>query len=154
MFTEFLEKILRGKEFLFVATADQQGRPNVAPKYLAKHEQGQLYLDDYVIGKTWENVQGNPSVAVSFMEAEPRTGYQLKGTATLLTMGKEFESILHELQERQLNEAVERVIEGVRRARRHEHFDLGQNKNSVILRVTVEEIVEISPAGSLKKERA
>lgn len=154
MLNEVIKKLLQGRDFLFLATADMQGIPNVAPKYLIKFEEGCLYFADYVIGKTWDNIQGNPHVAVSFMDEETRTGYQLKGTADLLTMGKEFENILQELQERQLNEAIERVIEGVRRARRHALLDFGHNKDSVILRVKVAEIVEISSAGSLKKEQA
>lgn len=151
MLNELLKKLLRGRDFLFVATADPQGTPNVAPKQLIKLEEGYLYFADYVIGKTWENLQGNARVAASFMEEETRVGYQIKGVVTLLTIGSEFESIIHGLQERQVNEMVERVIEGVRRARRHAHFDFGQPENSVILKVKVEELVEIGPTGSLKR---
>ncbi|MBF0384429.1 MAG: pyridoxamine 5'-phosphate oxidase family protein [Candidatus Omnitrophica bacterium] len=153
MLIEKVNKVLQGKEFIPVATSSPEGRPNSAPKLFIKSSKGFLYFADYVIGKTWENLSVNPFVSISFMDFENLTGYQIKGSVTLLTSGNEFEAIRKELAEKELSLTSKRIVEGVRRGKAHANFAASFPDNGVVIKVKVEEAVEITPEGKLKKEK-
>ena len=153
MITEALKKLLHKHDFVYVATSDADGHPNVAPKYLVKFEGVFLYLVDYVIGRTWENLKVNPQAAVSLMDTETLTGYQLKGKVSLITTGPEFTAIVADLEDKHVAATVERVIEGIRRAKKHHSFDLALPSNSVVYKLKVDEVIEIGSSGTLKREK-
>lgn len=153
MISEMIKQVLSRKQFVYFASSDLSSRPNVAPKFLVKYDKDFIYLVDYVIGQTWENVKANPWAAVSFKDDESLTGYVFKGPVTLLTSGAEFNEIIDELHGKQLSLTVERVIKGIQRGKKHENFEIAAPSKGAILKVKVEEIVEVSPSGKLKREK-
>jgi predicted pyridoxine 5'-phosphate oxidase superfamily flavin-nucleotide-binding protein len=74
-----------------VATCTDDGIPNVVPvhfvKILSDHE---IMLADLFMKKTFDNIQQNPVMAVSFWDwdVNPRIGYQVKGTPKIETSGR------------------------------------------------------------------
>ena len=76
-----------------VATASKDGIPNAVPK-------GSLFIiDDETLAysegrceKTLRNIQENPRVSVIVVDKEKALGYQIKGTAELLTSGEIFDN--------------------------------------------------------------
>jgi predicted pyridoxine 5'-phosphate oxidase superfamily flavin-nucleotide-binding protein len=153
MITETVKKLLQTREFVSVATSDLNAIPNVAPKIIVKYDKNYLYLVDYVIGRTWENVKVNPRVAVSLMDSETLTGYVIRGPVEVITSGPEFDTIIKELQDKQVLLTVERVIAGVQHAKRHKNFEISMPVKGVVFKVKVAEIVEISPSGTLQSEQ-
>ncbi len=147
-----IKKILENREFVYLASADKNGRPNVAPKFLAKVGPKELYLVDFVAGQTWENVQKNPRAAVSFMDPETLHGYLLRGPVTTLTAGAEFEEITRIFQDKQLSLIVSRVAEGVSRAKRHKDFGIALPQKGGVIKFRIEEVIEIG-AGGVSKEK-
>jgi len=77
-------------EFLNFATCDFSGRPNVAPKFLVKVENNNIYFADYVFGRTFINLKKNPRVSISAINLDTLTGYQINGIARIITGGPEF----------------------------------------------------------------
>lgn len=89
------------KELAVIATASKDGTPNVGPK-------GSMYVFDdetltYSEGtgeKTLRNLQQNPKVAVMVVDREKADGYQVKGTAELLSSGDFFEQVAKRQEQR------------------------------------------------------
>jgi hypothetical protein len=153
MLAEMIQKLLENKKFVFLATADLTGRPNVAPKFLVKLERHDLYLVDYVLGTTWENINVNAKAAISFLDSETLRGYLLRGTARALLAGKEFDEIIREFQDKQLSLIAERVAEGVSRAKKHKDFGIALPEKGGVIKFHIDEFVEIGSSGKLKAEK-
>jgi predicted pyridoxine 5'-phosphate oxidase superfamily flavin-nucleotide-binding protein len=94
-------KAMLGKQLAVLATASKEGTPNVGPK-------GSIHVvDDETLGysesageKTLRNLKENPRVAIMVVDRENRDGYQIKGTAELLTSGNFFEQVAKRQEER------------------------------------------------------
>ncbi len=153
MLTDKIKKILKDKEFVYVATANLEGRPNAAPKFLVKIDNNYIYLLDYVIGKTWENLSVNPRVSISFKDNENFNGYQVNGVVNFITSGKEFDSIVENMKEKQISLTAERVVKGVQRGRKHKNFQVDIPEKGVVIKIKVEEVVEIGATGALEREK-
>lgn len=154
--TDEILDLLINKAFITVATCDLKGKPNAAPKLFLKHEEGSIYLVDYSFSRTWENLKINALASLSLMNIDRLTGYQINGSIELIEKGPLCEEAMKELKEKEINLSVERIIEGVRRGKRHENFELEIPKTFVVYKLNIEEIAEIAPSGKVirKKERS
>ena len=87
-------KAMLEKQLAVVATASNDGTPNVGPK-------GSVHVvDDETLAfsestgeKTLRNLQQNPKVAVMVVDREKGDGYQFKGKAELLAEGDFLEQV-------------------------------------------------------------
>ena len=153
MFSKDLSKLLNQKEFISVATSDLQGEPNAAPKMLLKSDGENIYLVDYTIGKTWENLKVNPKISLSLSDVDSLKGYKIDGNVEIIEEGSLYDELFREVKEKQIVLSVDRVLEGVRRKRTHKNFELGIPDKFVVFKVKVQEITEIGPQGQLHRER-
>ena len=95
-------KAMFEQQLSVIATASKDGTPNIGPK-------GSMYaFDDETLAysegtgeKTLKNLQQNPKVAVMVVDREKTNGYQVKGTAELLSSGNFFEQVAKRQEERQ-----------------------------------------------------
>ena len=143
---------LKLREFVGVATANKEGTPNSAPKLILKTEGKTIYLIDYSIGKTAQNLKANPKVSLSFMDINTLVGYKLDGKAEIVDKGKIFDECLDELRARETDLTVERLVEGLHSGKAHKEFELELPEHFLIYKVKVEEGSEISPRGEIKQE--
>lgn len=148
---EKIVKLLKEREFISAASADSACRPNAAPKFILKIEGNAIYLVDYVIGTTYHNLKVNPRISLSFMDTDTLFGYQLNGPVEIIEVGAEYEKILREVEQRQLDLSTKRIIEGVTHGKVHEGFEVTISEKFVIFKVKIEEVVEISHKGTLKR---
>jgi len=148
-----IERFLRKKEFLNIATSDFENRPNVAPKFVLKVEGDYIYLIDYVIGRTYRNLKINPRVSLSTLDLDKLTGYQINGTALIIDEGTEHKRLLGQMHQRQIYFSTMRIIAGVKREKTHPSFEVTLPERVAIFKIKVEEIVEISSTGKLKRQR-
>jgi predicted pyridoxine 5'-phosphate oxidase superfamily flavin-nucleotide-binding protein len=153
MLSKKVAEFLKDREFISVATCDFKGWPNAAPKFLLKVEDKFIYLVDYSLSKTWENLNLNPKVSLSFVDTDTLKGYQINGPVEIIEKGQVFDKMLSELKEKEISLSAERIIKGLHRERSHEVFEVGMSEKLAIFKVAIEEITEISPKGDLKKER-
>src|SRR3989338_2028990 len=92
--------ILKNRAFVSVATADKSGNPNAAPKFLLKIDKRFVYLIDYTMGRTAENLKANPKASLSFMDIDNLVGYRIDGHVHLVSKGDEYDEILRELEKK------------------------------------------------------
>lgn len=83
---------LVGKEQCLVATADREGRPNLAVKGSTMViDEETLAFGELGGGKTYHNIMENPRVLVSAVNLKNRTGYRFLGKGELITEGSLFD---------------------------------------------------------------
>jgi len=145
-------KLLESREFISVATCDFKGKPNAAPKFLLKIEDNQIFLIDYVIGSTWQNIKINPRVSLSFVDTNTLIAYQINGPVEIIEKGTVYDLMMQELELREIDLSTKRIIEGVGNGKVHEGFEVALPEKVVIFKVTMEEIVEIGSNGVLNRQ--
>lgn len=91
--TEEMEEVFAKAGIWAVATATEEGIPNVVPMAFVKVlSKNQLMLVDNFLMKTRTNLLTNPNIAVSVWDAETNKGYQFKGKARFETSGEIFDA--------------------------------------------------------------
>lgn len=153
MILEKITALLRKRNFLSIATADTRCEPHAAPKFLFKIEDGYVFLVDYAIAKTVDNLRVNPRASMSFMDLDSLEGYRLSGPAALVEEGPEHEKILAEFDKKLIRLSADRLIEGMKSGKPHEHFELEIPNKVIVIKVKLEEIVRIGRQGELFKEK-
>ncbi len=146
-------ELLKSREFVSVATCNFDGRPNAAPKFLLKMEDNFVYLVDYFIGKTYRNLRANPRISISFMDTSSLLGYQLNGLVEIVEGGPEYDLLVKDLLQREVDLSARRIVEGVTKGRGHAGFELNMPESFVIFKVKIEEIVEMASSGTLRREQ-
>ncbi|MDD5115897.1 MAG: pyridoxamine 5'-phosphate oxidase family protein [Candidatus Omnitrophica bacterium] len=153
MISKNVKELIETKEFISMASCSLSGRPNAAPKFLLKVDKESLYLVDYIIGRTFSNIRENPRASLSFVDNNTLIGYQLNGGVEIIDSGPEYKNIMRELHDKQMDLSITRVIEGVTKGKAHKSYEVAIPEQFVIFKVRVEEVVEIRPSGTLKRER-
>jgi len=153
MLIKQVSEILKNRSFVSVATCDLSGNPNAAPKFFLKIHEHYLYLIDYTFGRTWENLKINPKASLSFVDTETLISYQVNGKVETIDTGKEFGEILKEMVAKEVSLSTKRIIEGVTTGKKHLSFEIGIREKFFILKLKIEEIVEIGSNGEIKREK-
>ncbi len=130
-----------------MATCSLDGIPNAAPKFFLKIEGHYLYLVDYTMGRTWENLKANPYASLSFMDTEALIGYQVNGSAKIIESGEEYDRIFKEMMLKEVDLSAKRIVEGVLKGRKHDNFELSIRDKFAILKLRIEEIITIGTGG-------
>ncbi len=93
-----VQEFMKGK-MGWVATASPDGTPNATPKGTVRViDDEHVVFADLFSRKTRENLLKNPKVAVTVIDEKSHRGYQIKGTAELLTVGELFDQMAAELK--------------------------------------------------------
>ncbi|MDD4183096.1 MAG: pyridoxamine 5'-phosphate oxidase family protein [Candidatus Omnitrophica bacterium] len=153
---EIAEKIcyfLNKTEFLNIATCDFSGRPNVAPKFLVKVEGTNIYLADYVFGRTFINIKNNPRVSLSAVNLTTLTGYQINGTARIIASGPELKRLIKEMQAKQVKFSASRLIEGLHKETAYKDFEVTLPEKACIFKIKIEEVAEIGRSGKIHRRK-
>ena len=152
MITKKINEVIKNFDFIPVATCDLEGRPNVAPKLFLKAESGHIYLIDYVIGRTLQNLELNPRVSLEVTDPETLTGYQINGSVEVLSEGLLYDKLVYEFQRKEISLSSKRIIEGLHKGERHVNFEAAFPNKVVIFKVKINETVEIKASGELERE--
>lgn len=147
-------ELIKAVEFVEVATADETGKPNSAPKFFLKTDGNTIYLIDYSIGKTAENLKMNPRVSLSFIDMNSLFGYRLNGRAEVIKKGKVYDICLKELRAKEIKLTTKRIIEEVRETRTYKAYETDISGHSLVYKITIEEGSEISPGGEIEREKS
>ena len=153
MLTKELMSLMEKRAFVSVATCDFKGRPNAAPKFVLKVESDRVYLVDYTIGTSWQNLKINPRISMSFVDARTLKGYQLNGSVKIMMRGKLYDKMRNEMTDKEVRLTTQRIIDEVRGHPTHETFEVLISEKFVIFEVKVDEVVEMDIHGGLKRSK-
>ena len=150
--TEKLKNFLLTKEFVSAGTSDLTGQPNAVPKYIIKIDSGFIYLADYVIGKTFQNLKVNPKISLSTIDMKTLEGWQINGRARIMTRGAQYKKLSKTMLELEVHNTARRIIEDVRGIQKHNVYEVSFPKKVVILKVRCEKITKIGITGKLQSK--
>ena len=153
MIEDRLKDLISETTFINIASCDFNGRPNVAPKFLLKYLGSIIYLIDYTMGKTYENLKINSRVSFAVMDFNTLNGYQINGVGKILEDSEEYNSLTRELRDKIKKLSVDRLIEGLKSEKMHNSFEIIFPKRVVIFKIEVKEVVEIGPTGEIRREK-
>lgn len=149
-----LKKLLADLEFISIATSDKQGKPNAAPKFLLKIEGSRLYIVDCVMGQTWKNLISNPFVSIPIMDVNTLVGHRINGKAYVIEEGALKQSLSEELSHKQITLSTRRIIEGIKKEKKHESLEVEFPEVVGMFFVEVSDVVEIGPTGNLVRQNS
>jgi uncharacterized protein len=153
LITEEMVELLSRQRFIFIATVNTNGDANVAPKFLMKIDGDDIYLADYVLNRTYKNLQHNQKVALGMIDPITLNGYQFKGKAELITTGPKYKALIAELEDKTTELTVERVIKGVRTGKRQNVADAVFSDQAALFRIHVDEVIKIGVSGRLDRNK-
>ncbi|MFA5008473.1 MAG: pyridoxamine 5'-phosphate oxidase family protein [Candidatus Omnitrophota bacterium] len=153
LLTEEMRRFLERKEFIDVGTCDSSGRPNVAPKFLIKVEDDNIYLADYVFGRTFVNLKKNSRASLSTINLDTLIGYQINGIAKIIVSGQEFKKLIKEMQAKQVKFSASRLIEGLRKETRFKDFEVTFPEKACIFKIKIEEVARIGKSGKVQRKK-
>lgn len=154
MLTKTVNEFLKTRVFVSVATCDLRGNPSAAPKLILKIDGNFIFLVDYALSKTYDNLKCNPRISLSFSDSDNLKGYQINGSVELIEQGRIYEEFSVELNQKEVSLSTDRIIKGINSGKHHENFEVAIPKKFVIFKVKIEEVVEILYGGGLKREKA
>ena len=120
---EHVEKLILMADAKALATYGEFGL-NVVPVSTVKIVEGNIWLIDYFMGKTVENIQFDKSV--SLVCWKDMFGFQIKGKSSYLRDGEQFEIAKNWIR----NILPERTVKGLILIEPIEVFDIGPGQNS------------------------
>jgi len=90
LLTPAIKKSIKESVLCWLATASTEGIPNVSPKEIFCHFADQYFLIANIASpSSLKNIKTNPNICVSVLDILVQKGYQLKGTAEIITSGHE-----------------------------------------------------------------
>lgn len=109
-------KAMVASQQAFIATASPDGVPNIGPK-ASTHVLDDEHIVFYELtgGRTWENLQKNPKVAIAVADRSTIQGYRFVGTAEFITEGELYEGAkkLGEMMKVEAKAAVKVKVEEI-----------------------------------------
>ncbi|MFS4438095.1 pyridoxamine 5'-phosphate oxidase family protein [Paracoccaceae bacterium GXU_MW_L88] len=79
-----LDRAVEGAVLLWLATADEKGKPNVSPKEIWVRDGDYLLIADIASARSVENLRANPQASASFIDILRQKGVQTKGRAEII----------------------------------------------------------------------
>ena len=152
LIAESMKKFLLNKGFVSVGTSDLNGQPNAVPKYIVEVDKGYIYLADYVIGKTFQNLKINPKISISTINLETLEGLQINGVTKIITKGPLYKKLLKAMVEQEVHHTARRIIEDVQGGQKTSAYEVQFPGRVAMFKVKCEKITKIGITGNLQIE--
>ncbi len=110
IFQQFLER-KNSLKTVFVASSDDFGRPNCAPKMLVDIvKPNKVFYVDFKFSRTFTNVHQNWQSSLSFMDDRNFTGFRLNGFSQVIDSGRDYQIIKEKWAQRVISHEADRLI--------------------------------------------
>lgn len=141
-------------EAVFVASSDENGLPNCAPKLLiAVAKPNIVYYVDYTFSRTFANVDQNWQSSLAFMDDKKFIGLRLSGFSQVIDSGREYILVNDKWAKKVTAYQAERIIERVKGIHSDLPHELVIPKNFVIVKFIAEEAAIVRPDRVLRALR-
>jgi general stress protein 26 len=145
IFDEFVSHS-KNLKVIYIATADEKGKPNSAPKMLVDIDKpNKVFYLDYQFTQSYSNIKKNNHVSVSFMDDRAFKGFRLTGTAEVIESGPEYELAQKRWEKRLISYEAERLIERSKGHYSERNAESNLPKNFVIIKLNAEEASVVKP---------
>ncbi len=150
--TSEIIRFFKNQSYAIIATVDADTTPHNSCKGIIDiNADGQVYLLDLYLGKTYKNLQRNPRVGICAVDEHKFKGYCLKGKARILPFATLEAPILKAWEEMITRRLTQRVIKNISGQKGHpKHPEALLPRPKYMLMVEVEEVVNMTPAHILQ----
>lgn len=153
MLKEKLLSFLKGQQFVTLGSSTPEGSPHASPKIFLKMEGKNIYLIDYLVGVSFENIKANKEVSISTFDIQEVKGFHVYGQASILRNGPEYEALLKEWDVRQTQTTAKNISEVVRGEKNKKVFKLTFKKPVEIYKIKIKRIDFVNTQGVLMTDR-
>ena len=137
----------RKQGFTFVSTLDEDGTIHIACKDIVRiTEDGQLFLLDLYMGKTYRNLKRNPALSITAADEHTFTGYCLKGKAKIVPREELPSDIINAWDQTITSRVANRLLRNMRGEKgHHAHPEALLPKPKYMIMAEVEEVIDLTP---------
>ncbi len=153
--TEEIIYLLERQGFVIVSTLDKSNCIHCSAKGVVKIEpEGKVFVFDLYHRQTYQNLQKNPIVSITAVDAKHFRGYTLKGKGKIVPRGEVEAHFLEKWEKKILQRMTQRVIEGVQsQSKSQGHFEAQLPEiPKYLIEIDVDDIVDLAPPAMQPKD--
>jgi len=146
-FSVNVSELLKRRSLAYVATANEEGKPNVSLKTIVDYDvqEGILYFIDLFSHNTRNNLGVNNKIAISLVDYDKFAGFQFKGKAEMINQGPEFEKYTAQWHLLKANMFRDRIDWNLTRILKKERSELTLPHPKYLVKVKVSEVIDLAP---------
>lgn len=144
---------LKKQGFVLVSSLNKDGSIHSAAKgVVGVDEGGKIFLIDLYHARTYNNLQINSTVTVTFVDEHKFEGYALQGQAKIVEKTKIAESIIAEWEDKVIQRISTRMIRNLQAGNSSAHHPEASFPHpKYLIEIDVEKIIDLAPAQFKKK---
>ena len=109
--SDSLKKFLDEQKLGYVATVSPDGTPNLSPKgTIIAWDKTTIAFADIRSPNTLKNLASNPNVEINVVDPLLRKGFRIKGTASIIKDGQNYDAILNHYRERGVKSPIGAIV--------------------------------------------
>ena len=109
--SDSLKKFLDEQKLGYVATVSPDGTPNLSPKgTIIAWDKTTIAFADIRSPNTMKNLESNPNVEINVVDPLLRKGFRIKGTASIIKDGQNYDAILNHYRERGVKSPIGAIV--------------------------------------------
>lgn len=142
-----INRFLQKQGFVIVSTIGRDGYAHSSCKGIVKiNRNGQIYLLDLYMGKTYENIMQNPHISITAVDEHRFRGYCLKGKAKIIKRDKLKPQIIKAWEDKITSRITQRIIKSIRGEKGHSrHPEVLLPKPEYMIVMEVEKVIDLTP---------
>lgn len=147
MITPSIAQFFHNQHFTVVSTIDKTGYPHNSCKGIVDIDKnGKIYLLDLYMGKTYENLKGNPHISITAVDEHKFIGYSLKGKAKVIPRNKVNRRALKLWENKIISRISHRLLKNMQGEKSHKtHPEALLPKPAYLIEVDIDEIIDLIP---------
>ena len=102
--------------------------------------------------KTFQNLKINPKVSLSTVDMKTLQGWQVNGTATIITKGPQYKKLLKVMIQQEVHHSTRRIIEDVDGIQKYDNYEVMFPEKVVMFKIKCENITKIGTTGKLQTQ--
>ena len=108
-----VKKMILAQQMIIVGTADESGLCNISPRTSFHLADNSIYWLELFKHKTFHNFSKNKWVSLAVIDKEHLSGFQLKGTLSIITEKEKFDQIKLQIIDRLTRLNKERILKQI-----------------------------------------
>jgi len=147
MLPEDIIHFLKKQGYVIVSTIDDNGTIHNACKGILKIiPEGQIYILDLYMGRTYRNLKKNPVISLTSADEHSFSGYSLKGRAEIVPKENLEPALLRAWDEAIVSRVTSRLLKNIRGEKGHHlHPEALLPNPKYMIRIDVEEVIDLTP---------
>ncbi len=138
--------LMKKQGFVIVSSLDSQGKIHCSVKGIVGIDSEKVFLIDLYKARTYNNLNNNQTVTISFVDEHRFAGYALQGMAKIVEKEKIKGSIIAEWEEKVLQRISQRVVKNLHQGKPGAHHPEASFPHpKYLIEIDIEKIIDLAP---------